>query len=31
MFYTLSLKDVSTEMLEGGFFVGWPNPPTFHY
>jgi ribosomal protein S18 acetylase RimI-like enzyme len=33
MLYTSSLKDVSPEMLEGGFFVGWPNPPSseMHY
>jgi GNAT superfamily N-acetyltransferase len=31
--YTDSLADVGTEHLQGGFFVGWPNPPspTTHY
>lgn len=28
MRYTSSLKDVSPDMLEGGFFVGWSNPPS---
>lgn len=33
MLYTSSLKDISPEMLSGGFFVGWPNPPApeMHY
>jgi ribosomal protein S18 acetylase RimI-like enzyme len=26
--YTDSLADVTSEHLHGGFFVGWPNPPT---
>jgi ribosomal protein S18 acetylase RimI-like enzyme len=26
--YTLSLNDISKDMLSGGFFVGWPNPPS---
>src|SRR5215510_9991639 len=26
--YTDSLADVTTEHLQGGFFVGWPNPPS---
>jgi len=26
--YTKNLSDISTEMLAGGFFVGWPNPPS---
>jgi len=26
--YTDSLTDVNTEHLQGGFFVGWPNPPS---
>jgi len=31
--YTDSLADVTTEHLQGGFFVGWPSPPspTTHY
>ena len=31
--YTDSLAGVSSEHLHGGFFVGWPNPPspTTHY
>ena len=31
--YIDSLADVSTEHLQGGFFVGWPNPPSpmIHY
>jgi len=31
--YTDSLADVTSEHLQGGFFVGWPNPPspTTHY
>jgi ribosomal protein S18 acetylase RimI-like enzyme len=31
--YTDSLTDVTSEHLHGGFFVGWPNPPspTTHY
>ena len=31
--YTDSLVDVTSEHLQGGFFVGWPNPPspTTHY
>lgn len=31
--YTDSLSDVTSEHLQGGFFVGWPNPPapTTHY
>jgi ribosomal protein S18 acetylase RimI-like enzyme len=33
MRYTSSLKGISQEMLAGGFFVGWPNPPSpeMHY
>ena len=26
--YTDSLVDVTVEHLQGGFFVGWPNPPS---
>ena len=26
--YTDSLADVTSEHLQGGFFVGWPNPPS---
>jgi ribosomal protein S18 acetylase RimI-like enzyme len=26
--YTDSLADVTVEHLQGGFFVGWPNPPS---
>jgi len=26
--YTKDISEVSAEMLAGGFFVGWPNPPT---
>lgn len=26
--YTDSLADVTTDNLQGGFFVGWPNPPS---
>jgi ribosomal protein S18 acetylase RimI-like enzyme len=26
--YTLCLNDISKDMLSGGFFVGWPNPPS---
>jgi len=26
--YTSSLEDISDKMLEGGFFVDWPNPPS---
>jgi len=26
--YTTSLESVSEDMLAGGFFVGWPNPPS---
>lgn len=26
--YTDSLAGVTTEHLQGGFFVGWPNPPS---
>jgi ribosomal protein S18 acetylase RimI-like enzyme len=31
--YTDSMSDVSSENLRGGFFAGWPNPPsaTTHY
>lgn len=31
--YTSDIKDISIEMLDGGFFVDWPNPPapTTHY
>src|SRR4030095_10701348 len=31
--YTDSLADVTSEHLQGGFFVGWPSPPspTTHY
>ena len=28
--YTDSLADVTSEHLQGGFFVGWPNPPSPH-
>ncbi|MGB1253693.1 MAG: GNAT family N-acetyltransferase [Candidatus Promineifilaceae bacterium] len=26
--YTASLEGISAENLQGGFFVGWPNPPS---
>ena len=26
--YTYSLEDVTPDHLRGGFFVGWPNPPS---
>jgi ribosomal protein S18 acetylase RimI-like enzyme len=26
--YTSSLEDVNPDHLRGGFFVGWPNPPS---
>jgi GNAT superfamily N-acetyltransferase len=26
--YTDSLADVTSDHLQGGFFVGWPNPPS---
>lgn len=26
--YTDSLEDVTVDALRGGFFVGWPNPPS---
>ena len=26
--YTQSLEDVTSDHLRGGFFVGWPNPPS---
>lgn len=26
--YTHSLEDVTSDHLRGGFFVGWPNPPS---
>jgi hypothetical protein len=26
--YLDSLADVTAEQLDGGFFVGWPNPPS---
>jgi len=26
--YTDSLNDVTNDHLQGGFFVGWPNPPS---
>ena len=26
--YTSSLTDVTSEHLQGGFFAGWPNPPS---
>ena len=31
--YTDSLSGITSEHLQGGFFVGWPNPPsaTTHY
>ena len=25
--YTCDMSAISAEMLDGGFFVGWPNPP----
>ncbi|MCL2350580.1 MAG: GNAT family N-acetyltransferase [Defluviitaleaceae bacterium] len=25
--YTTDINDITAEMLDGGFFVGWPNPP----
>jgi len=25
--YTASLEGITSKMLDGGFFVGWPNPP----
>lgn len=28
MIYKTSLNGISEEMLTGGFFVGWPNPPS---
>nr|WP_206186502.1 GNAT family N-acetyltransferase [Thermoflavimicrobium daqui] len=28
MRYTKSLEGITSEMLDGGFFVGWPNPPS---
>ena len=28
MNYTSSLNEISEDMLSGGFFVGWPNPPS---
>ena len=27
-YFTSSLKDISADNLTGGFFVGWPNPPS---
>lgn len=26
--YTQSLAEITEDMLSGGFFVGWPNPPS---
>ena len=26
--YTTDITSVTAEMLDGGFFVGWPNPPS---
>ena len=26
--YTKNMNDICAEMLSGGFFVGWPNPPS---
>jgi ribosomal protein S18 acetylase RimI-like enzyme len=28
MRYTAKLDQISADMLNGGFFVGWPNPPS---
>jgi len=26
--YTTNVANITSEMLQGGFFVGWPNPPS---
>jgi len=28
--YTSDIANITTNMLDGGFFVGWPNPPSAH-